>query len=426
MVAHNSIQTHPEISAGDESRKEQARLDDAIRRADELLVSSLKVDEHRRSRHKVIFVAAGLLIGGLLLAITVLGVVVLAPLVLSHAPEVREQVALAGTSKASKPDQERSAQISSEAWKLWQQQSFDEAITKFDEAVKLDPKNTGAWNGLGWANFNGGRQAKAEKAFKKVIALEPKHPAALNGLGQIALSQRKYDQAEGYLLKASPQATAAWFGLARVYLLTGKYDQAAKWAQKLIATGETNETTEEILKAAKAKKVSPALREQLEPNPAMLEVSRAWQLANQGRQDEAKAIYNALLAKDPKDANALNGMGWCLFGAGDIDAAKPYFERAIAADPKAAGSLNGLARILSAKGDTDGAIKIWKQMVETIPGVHAGTAGLAEAYLEKEEYQKALPLLEQWAKAEPQNEEIQNKLKLARAKLKNPAKESGK
>ena len=76
--------------------------------------------------------------------------------------------------------------------------------------------------------------------------------------------------------------------------------------------------------------------------------------------------------------------------------------------------MNGLARCLNAQGDTDGAIKIWQEMVAKIPGVHAGTSGLADAYLEKEEFQKAVRLLEQLAKAEPTNEEI--KQKLARAK----------
>ncbi len=191
-----------------------------------------------------------------------------------------------------------------------------------------------------------------------------------------------------------------------------------------MADGETDPIAQEMLKAAEAKKLSAELREQLEPNPVRVEVARAWQLINQGRHAEAKDILNPLLTKNPKDANALNGMGWCLLTEGDLDGAKPYFERAIAADPNAAGAMNGLARVLSAKGDTDGAIKIWKEMVDKIPGVHAGTVGLADAYFEKGEYDKALPLLEKWVAADPQNEQAQKKLKLARDKAKSPAKKN--
>ena len=76
--------------------------------------------------------------------------------------------------------------------------------------------------------------------------------------------------------------------------------------------------------------------------------------------------------------------------------------------------MNGLARALIAEGDTNGAIKIWQEMVEKIPGPHAGTAGLANAYFAKRDYRKALPFLEQLAKAYPNDEDVQHKLAKAR------------
>jgi tetratricopeptide (TPR) repeat protein len=402
MPAHTN-QSHSEFNGGRESNAEQARLDEAVRRADELLVSSLKSDERRRSRRKI---ALGVALVGL-------GIAAAAVVVAFCVSFVRlDSTAIAGDSE------EKAAELSAEGWQLWQKRELKPAIEKFDAAVKLDSKNSNAWNGLGWANFNNGNTDAAQKAFKKVIALEPKHPAALNGLGQIALSQRNYREAEDYLLKAAPQAPAACYGLAKLYLLTGKYDQAEKYAQKILAEGETDPFAQAMLKAAQAKKLPAVLREQIEPNPVQAEVGRAWGMINQGRHGEAKAILTALLTKNPKDANALNGMGWCLLTEGDLDGAKPYFERAVAADPNAAGAMNGLARVLYAKSDAEGAIKIWKEMVEKLPGVHAGTVGLADAYFEKGDYDKALPLLEKWVAADPQNEQAQNKLKLAREKAK--------
>jgi tetratricopeptide (TPR) repeat protein len=403
MAAQNFNSLHSQSNGGHESTREQARLDDAMKRADDLLVSSLKGDDRRRTRRRVVW-------GGIFAALALAAIAT--ALSWNHAFVRLDSQAVAGDSE------EKAAQLSAEGWQLWQKQSLRPAIEKFEAAVKLDPKNANAWNGLGWANFNNGDSDAAQKAFKKVVLLEPSHPAALNGLGQIALSQRNYPEAEKYLLEAAPQASAAWYGLAKLYLLSGKYGDAEKWIQKVIATGEADEFAEQILRAAKAKKVPDDLRELMEPSPGRVEVGRAWGLMNQGRRPEAKAILNALLAKDPRDANALNAMGWCLLMEGDLSGARLFFERALAADPKAAGSMNGLARVLYAKGDAEGAIKIWKEMVEKIPGVHAGTVGLADAYLEKGEYAKALPLLEQWAAADPKNEQAQSKLKLARDKTK--------
>ncbi|HET6328120.1 MAG TPA: tetratricopeptide repeat protein [Planctomycetaceae bacterium] len=409
MPAHNSNQPHSDSNGGRESAHEQARLDEAMRRADHLLVSSLKGEDRRRTRRKIL--------GGFVAA---LGLTAAAIVVCFAVMFVRfDSSAIAGGAKT------QSAELSAEGWQLFQQQSLKPSIEKFEAAAELDPKNADAWNGLGWANFNGGDTGVAQEAFKKAVSLEPKHSAALNGLGQIALSQHNFAEAEKYFLKATPKGSGTLLGLAKLYLLTGQYGEAEKWIQKVIATGEIDSFAKEMLKAAQAKQIPAALREQLDPNPTSVELVRAWGLLNQERGAVAKAILTGLLAKNPKDANVLNALGWCLLFEGDANGAKPYFERALAVDPKAAGSLNGLARVLYAQKDVEGAIAIWKQMVEKIPGVHAGTVGLADAYLEKGDYDKALPLLEQRAASDPKNEEVQSNLKLARDKTKAGAKKHG-
>jgi len=156
-------------------------------------------------------------------------------------------------------------QLTQEGWQLWQSGRPAEALSKYEQAVKLDPKSSAAWNGLGWASFNSGKVPEAERAFRKVIELEPNHAAALNGLGQICLTQKKYVEAESYLLKASPQASAAWYGLARLYLIQGRFEQAEKWAQNIVDSGQADEGARAMLKAAKDKKLSEGLRMMIEP-----------------------------------------------------------------------------------------------------------------------------------------------------------------
>jgi Flp pilus assembly protein TadD len=157
------------------------------------------------------------------------------------------------------------AQLTQQGWAHWQKGEMAEAIAKFEEAVKLDPKNQAALNGLGWANFNSGNTAEAQKAFERLVAVNPRHGAALNGLGQAYLSQRKYDKAETYLLKAATTAPAAWYGLARLYLLQEKYDKAEKWAQKVVSSGQGDDTAKQMLQAAKDKKLSDELKQMIEP-----------------------------------------------------------------------------------------------------------------------------------------------------------------
>ena len=157
------------------------------------------------------------------------------------------------------------AQLSQEAWQLWQEHKLDLATAKFQQAIQLAPGDANAWNGLGWSQFNAGHNAEAEKAFQQAVAIEPTQPGALNGLGQIYLSQRQYADAEKYLLQAAPQAPAAWFGLARLYLLEDKFDQAETWAQKLVDSGQADDVAQQMLQAAKDKKISARLRKLIEP-----------------------------------------------------------------------------------------------------------------------------------------------------------------
>jgi tetratricopeptide (TPR) repeat protein/predicted Ser/Thr protein kinase len=145
------------------------------------------------------------------------------------------------------------SRLTREGWQLLQARQLDEAAAKFKQAVSLDPKQAEAWNGLGWATFNAGKRSEAEKAFQSCLALNINHPAALNGLGQIYLAEEKYDLAETYLLKASWQAPAAWYGLARLYLLQGKYDKAEECAEKLIDSGQGDESAKQMLETARSK-----------------------------------------------------------------------------------------------------------------------------------------------------------------------------
>jgi cytochrome c-type biogenesis protein CcmH/NrfG/predicted Ser/Thr protein kinase len=159
-------------------------------------------------------------------------------------------------------------QLAQEGWQLWQARRLPEAAAKFQQAVKLAPEDANAWNGLGWAAFNSGKSQEAEKAFQTVVKLQPDHPAALNGLGQIYLSQRKYDPAETWLLKAAPNAPAAWYGLARLYLIQGKFTEAEQYAQRVVDSGQGDEVANKMLQAARDKTLSEGLRAMIEPRPS--------------------------------------------------------------------------------------------------------------------------------------------------------------
>src|SRR5580704_2041818 len=189
MSSVNGIPGQAHEAATPSIPDEQSRLDDAMRRADDLLISSLEKEERqRRNRRRRILIT----IGGLAM-FAVLGLISLFLL----------------QSNGNSGD---AGQLVRQGWALWQQQHFDQAAQKFQQATRANPHLTDAWNGLGWSDFGSGQNDDAEIAFKRAIALEPNFPASLNGLGQVYFSRNELDKAEEYLLKAAPSAPAAWWG----------------------------------------------------------------------------------------------------------------------------------------------------------------------------------------------------------------------
>ncbi len=281
MIDEHSVgQSEP---TGSGLSEEQSRLDQAIRKADDLLLSSLKTEERRRNRRKIFWLS----LGGLIMLTALL------VFLFAFAGDNKQQPAA---------DPAKATQLAQEGWNLFNHQQYGQAVDKFQEAVKLDPKNAVAWNGLGWAQFNSGQFGNAKTSFEKLLALDPKLaaglnglgwaqfntgeidkaeatfksllkveptiPGGLNGLGQLYLRQRKYAEAEKYLLKAAPDAPAAWYGLARLYLLQGKYADAAKWAKKVVNSLPGDDGAKEMLKAAQDNNLPDELRKRIEPPPA--------------------------------------------------------------------------------------------------------------------------------------------------------------
>lgn len=378
---------------------EQALLDQAMNQADHRLVQSLQEDELRRRRRR------RWVLGGFAMTVTITGIMI--------------GFIVAG-SAVTDADAEKSAALVTEGWELIQAQQFAQAQSKFESAVKLDPRSANAWNGLGWSGFNAGNHPGAEKAFKQAVKLEKLHPAANNGLGYVYFFRRQYPRAEKHWLSVADHAPAAWFGLAKMYLLRKKYDEAAKWATKALTQQPDDKLTKRILAAANGKNLDPALRSEIEPaepSASSDETRRGWSLFQRGMFSKAVPLFQKAIAKNPNDPQAHNGLGFCLLNTGKAAEAKGHFDTCLAHEPKHVGAMNGLARCLKAEGRVDDAIRTWEKMVRLSPGPNAGTSGLAQTHLERGDYQKAVHYFEQLAKAMPNDPSVKQGLEKARKGL---------
>jgi len=98
----------------------------------------------------------------------------------------------------------------------------------------------------------------------------------------------------------------------------------------------------------------------------MLEAARASLLA--GRYDEAIAAYKAVLARDPRNVDALTHLGLILAIGGHADGALETFDRALALQPDYPPALLYRGQVLlEAKQDTAGALAAWERFVAVVP-----------------------------------------------------------
>jgi len=125
---------------------------------------------------------------------------------------------------------------------------YQQAITAFQKASEIDPKQDAVWSHLaeaqaGLAATQSGPEQEATlksafESFDKSIALRPNDPAVHNNYALALARLKKYPEAEAELKKAAefdpPGAGKDYYNLGALEVNAGQYDQAAENFKKAI------------------------------------------------------------------------------------------------------------------------------------------------------------------------------------------------
>ncbi len=109
-------------------------------------------------------------------------------------------------------------------------------------------------------------------------------------------------------------------------------------------------------------------------------LSRALAAQGAGRIDEAAALFDQVLARDPRSVPALVSLGQIRQNAGLLDAAKDLYLRALKIDRTIAGVHNNLGAVLVAQGDDAAAIPVFTAALWIEPGSLLFRYNLAGAF----------------------------------------------
>lgn len=109
----------------------------------------------------------------------------------------------------------------------------------------------------------------------------------------------------------------------------------------------------------------PSSTPPLLPIPALLQ--EAHRLVDKGLYAEAEKSYQAILARDPGNSEALTHLGNIAFRGGDVRRALRYYDEALRYDLSYAHALWDKGVALRAKGDDAGAIAAWEAFARLFP-----------------------------------------------------------
>lgn len=136
----------------------------------------------------------------------------------------------------------------------------------------------------------------------------------------------------------------------------------------------------------------------IEPTPEEAErLRKAQDVARRGEYQEALGEFRALLAENPRLAEAQVGVGEVTLGQGDLRAAQRSYEAAIRADPRNVDALVGLARTHAAAGRPADAIREYRAALAVSPADARAVNGLADALEATGNRAAAIPFLERLA-----------------------------
>ena len=375
---------------------EAERLDRFLAAADPLSVAAPK-PEKREGR-------SGGRVWGLALC---LGGVSLLSVILRSWPNLAAEA-------AGETQRERARQLVAQGRELVAEDRNDEALDDFSLAVKLAPDDAEAWSALAGCQAWADQSTRAERAYQRALSLDPDNPAALQGLGNLYLRRQDERKAEQAWLRGSLDQQ-----LARLYLLQGKPSQAEVHLAKLLASGNGGDLVNRMARAARARRLDPALRSYLEPEPAGLSAwaESGWRLYHEKSYADAVSSFRRALDSAPHDVNALSGMGSVLLKLGRPVEGRSYFEQALSLRGDHMRSLNGQASCLRSEGKITEAIAVWRKVAELYPGVSDASQGLAFAYLHLQDYRRAAFYLAPLAQKYPHNSQVIAALDVAARKL---------
>jgi tetratricopeptide (TPR) repeat protein len=168
----------------------------------------------------------------------------------------------------------------------------------------------------------------------------------------------------------------ARYKLAKAYHLQGQNDKALELVQAILKAVPDHDRAKALLATLQPPEPPPeekpeAKEEEEKPKEAPMSFDKLVAAANRMRSRDqthkALELYEKALELEPKDPDALTGLGWCYFDLEQTDAAIRTFKQVISELPRFSDAHMGLAMAYEEKDMKRDAVKHYQKYLEIMP-----------------------------------------------------------
>ncbi|MBI2173749.1 MAG: tetratricopeptide repeat protein [Candidatus Omnitrophica bacterium] len=247
------------------------------------------------------------------------------------------------------------------------------AVAHYEEAIRLDPKNSRLYHYAVRAFLAAEDPEGAVRTYQSLLQLIPHDLDATIGLSRVYLSQKQFGKAQeliGKRLTMEPQAPELFVALGLVYREAG-----------------------ETLEALRAFEAAVSFQDEYAPAHFYM----AAQLDELKRSKEARTQLRRTLELDPNHADAMNYLGYLDAVEGvNLYEAKSLIERALVLDPGNGAYLDSLGWVCYKMGRMAEAVVLLERAAKRIDTDPAVFDHLGQVYFSLREWEKAR---ENWQRA---------------------------
>ena len=282
--------------------------------------------------------------------------------------------------------------------------SFDEAVAANERATSLDPKRSGLFLNLGALQFISGNKAEAEAAYLKAVETEPNSPETHLGLATFYWASGRLGDAERAMLTAlaiDPNGVSANRQLAALYQSAGRPAQAEVYFKKVVAVADdlaSKVALSDYYVAVGRVPEAIAILEQLTTAKgafAPVKVRIALIDYVSGRFSEASRQLDEVLAREPKNSDALAIKAHVLLGDKKVKEAQAAADAAVLADQNGLRAHFARGKVMLALGRTDDARKSFREVIRIDPRAGEADIELAQLSLRAREIDSAVAFADQ-------------------------------